>query len=171
MVEQRTERWLRQPIEVVLPTRLFVGGAKVLAVLIHLVMLVVGMVIALVSAHAAERSRTEGIGTMGVELGAALWFGGAVSLGIRRAPTVLRVLIIGLVGLCGAVVVASALLLDWTGAGLSLAMEFGVGAIAVAVIDVVILGVVHSRIESFAHTPADGSGRRLRFIVRRWTSV
>ena len=61
--------------------------------------------------------------------------------------------IIGLVGLCGAVVVASALLLDWTGAGLSLAMEFGVGANAVAVIDVVILGVVHNRIESFANTP------------------
>lgn len=151
MAEQQTDRWLRQPIEVVLPTRLFVGGAKVLAILIPVVMLVVGLVIALVSAQAAERSRTEGLGTMGVELGAALWFGGAVSLGIRRAPTVLRVVIIGLVGLCGALVVASALLLDWTGAGLSLAMEFGVGAVAVAVIDVVILGVVHSRIESFAN--------------------
>lgn len=167
MVEQRTHRWLRQPIEVVLPTRLFVGGAKVLAVLIPVVMLVVGLVIALVSAHAAERSRTEGIGTMGVELGAALWFGGAVSLGIRRSPTVLRVLAIGLLGLSGLVLVGLALLLDWSGAGLSLAMEFGVGAIAVAVIDVVILGVVHSRIESFANTPTNASGRRLRFIVRR----
>ena len=106
MAEQQTDRWLRQPIEVVLPTRLFVGGAKVLTVLIPVVMLVVGLVIALVSAHAAERPSTEGIGTMGIELGAALWFGGAVSLGIRRAPTVLRVVIIGVVGLCGAVVVA-----------------------------------------------------------------
>ncbi len=166
MAEQRTDRWLRQPIEVVLPTYLFVRGAKVLAVLIPAVMLVVGLVIALVSAHAAERPSTEGIGTMGVELGAALWFGGAVSLGIRRGPTVLRVLMIGLLGFGGALLVGFALLLDWTGAGLGLAMEFGVGAIAVAVIDVVVLGVVHRRLESFAHTP-DAGERRLRFIVRR----
>ena len=166
MGEQRIYRWLRQPIEVTLPTRLFVRGAKVLAVLLPVVMLVVGLVVALVAAHAAERPSTEGIGTMGVELGAALWFGGAVSLGIRRSPTVLRVLMIGLLGLAGALLSGFALLMDWSGAGLGLAMEFGVGAVAVALIDVVILGVVQSRIESFAHTP-DGAGRRLRFIVRR----
>lgn len=165
MVEQHTQRWLRQPIQVVLPTHLFVRGAKVLAVLIPVVMLMVGLVVALVSAHAAERPNTEAIGTMGVELGAALWFGGAVALGARRAPTVLRVLMIGLLGLGGVALICLALLLDWTGAGLSLAMEFGVGAVAVAVIDVVILGVVHSRLESFAHAPGAGE-RRLRFIVR-----
>ena len=126
-----------------------------MAVLIPVAMLVVGLVIAVVAAHAAEHPATEGVGSMGIELGAALWFGGAVSLGIRRGPTVLRVLMIGLLGLVGALLVGCALLLDWTGAGLSLAMEFGVGAIAVSVIDVVVLGVVHSRIDSFANAPHD----------------
>ena len=169
MAEHRTDRWLQQPIEIVLPTRIFVRGAKVLAVLIPVVMLVVGFVVAVVSAHAAERPNTEGIGTMGVELGAALWFGGAVSLGIRRSPNVLRVLMIALMGLSGALLVGVALLMEWSGAGLSLAMEFGVGALAVAVIDVVVLGVFHSRIETFAHATdgPDGAGRRLRFVVRR----
>ena len=156
MAAQRIEPWLRRPIHVVLPTHLFVRGARVLAVLIPSVMLLVGLVVALVSAHAAERPNTEGVGSMGIELGAALWFGGAVSLGIRRGPTVLRVLMIGLLGFCGMVLVGLALVRDWTGAGLSLAMEFGVGAVAVAVIDVVILGVVHGRIESFAHAPDAG---------------
>ena len=64
MAERRTGRWLRQPIDVVLPTRLFVRGARVLALLLPVVMVVVGLVGALVAAHAAERGAPPGARTL-----------------------------------------------------------------------------------------------------------
>ena len=143
------------PTRVALPVHRLRGVAAMLANGIPLAMMAAGVTLALVAAGAAERPSTEGVGTMGVELGAALWFGGAVAFGVRRAPTLLRVLLIVLAGLTGAGLVVVALVRGWSGAGLALAMEFGVGAFAVAVIDVALLGVVHGRIDKLAGDSAD----------------
>lgn len=119
------------------------------------VLAVVGLTLALGSAVLAERGPTEAVGTLGVELGAAMWFGGAVTLGARRGATVGRALALLGLATTGAVLIALALVLGWTGAALSLAMEFGVGAVAVAVIDVLLLGLVQSRLERLGDLPDD----------------
>ena len=92
----------------------------------------------------------EGIGTLGVEAGAAIWFGGAVTLGAQRTTTVLRGLLLVLLGAVGIALIAAALTLGWGGAPLTLAMEFGVGAVAVVLVDVVLLGILHPGIERLA---------------------
>ena len=121
-------------------------AARALTVVVPTVLAVVGLVLALASAVLAERGPTEAVGTLGVELGAAMWFGGAVTLGARRGATVGRALALLGLAASGAVLIALALAFSWTGAALSLAMEFGVGAVAVAVIDVLLLGLVQARL-------------------------
>lgn len=91
----------------------------------------------------------------GVEVGAVLWFAGAVTLGARAKATVLRAVALLLTALAGAALIVTALVRGWTGAGLGLAMEFGVGALAIPVIDVVLLGFLHSRLDQFAFAPDD----------------
>ena len=137
----------RDAAEVTVPVNTLRKPFAVLAVALPIAMMCVGAVGALVAAHAAEHDRTEQVGTLGVELGAVLWFGGAVALGVRASATVLRIVALVLTALAGVALVAVALVRSWTGAGLSLAMEFGVGALAVSVIDVVLLGFVHARID------------------------
>jgi hypothetical protein len=51
--------------------------------------------------------------------------------------------------------VVLAVLLDWDGPALTLAMEFGVGSMAVAVIDVVLLGILHPGLEGYASRSED----------------
>jgi hypothetical protein len=146
---------LDRPVQVELP----VGGlrrpAAFVALVLPIAMMVIGLVGAVVSAQRAERPDTEAIGTLGVELGAVLWFGGAITLGGRRGPTVLRIIGLVAMALSGMALIAVALLRSWTGAGLSLAMEFGVGAFAAAVIDVVLLGVVHHHVAEFSRSTPD----------------
>lgn len=141
---------LDRPVQVELP----IGGlrrpAAVVALAVPIAMMVVGLVGAVVSAHRAEQPTTEAVGTLGVELGAVLWFGGAITLGARSGATVLRIFGLVAMALSGAALIAVALVRSWTGAGLSLAMEFGVGAFAAAVIDVVLLGVVHRHVDEFS---------------------
>ena len=96
---------------------------------------------------------TEAAGTLATELGAALWFGGVLTLGARSGATVGRA--IGLAGLAlgGALLVALAWFLAWEGAALALAMELGVGAVAVAVLDVLLLGLLYGGLTRIADTP------------------
>jgi hypothetical protein len=174
-------RWLLRPIRVELPGRLGqirlptevsvpVTRAKrpagFLATGLPLILMAGGIVLALVAADWAEQPDRDGIGALGVEAGAALWFAGAISLGLRRAPTVLRMFGLAVTAVVGVLLVTLALVLDWSGAALTLAMEFGVGALAVVVIDVLLLGILHPRIEHFA----DDAGEpvvRIGF-VRSW---
>lgn len=142
--------WARRPVTIELPVVLWSRPARALARWIPLVMMAAGILIAVLSAAAAERPATEGIGSLGVEAGAALWFGGAVTIGVRARPTILRVVFLAGTGLAGMLLVALALARGWTGAGLALAMEFGVGAVAIAVIDTVLLGIVHPRLQDVA---------------------
>lgn len=141
---------LGAPLDLDLSLRPLTGPISAVARTIPVVMVVVGFVVAGVGASASQRPETEGIGTMGVEVGAALWFGGAVVLGARRSATVLRALLLFVTALAGIAVVALALLAGWHGAALDLAMEFGVGAVAVAVIDILFLSIVQPRLEGLA---------------------
>ena len=174
--EGRDEPWYDRPLAIAvadrartLPTQLAVPigavrrPASVLAIVLPVVMMVVGLSTALACAALAEKPSTEGIGTFGVEAGAALWFAGAVTLGGRRSPTVLRGVLLGLTTIVGVALVAASLLLGWSGAALGLAMEFGVGCIAVAVIDVIIIGVVYSTLDA-----ASRAGRDDVVTVRLW---
>jgi hypothetical protein len=105
------------------------------------------VVVAVGSAVLAEEPSTEGIGTFGVEAGAALWFGGAVALSLRSTSARHLLLVLG-AGAVGALLVAISLVLGWSGAALALAMEFGVGALAVVVIDVIVLGRVQPGLDA-----------------------
>ena len=147
-------RW-RDPLLVELPVARLRRPFGVLVVVVPIVLMVVGITMAVVSAAAAEHDDLEGIGTFGVELGAVLWFGGAVTLGARAKATVLRALTLFLTAAAGAALIVVALVRDWTGAGLGLAMEFGVGALAIPVIDVVLLGFLHARLDQLAYGPDD----------------
>gem|GEM_PF-3017500 len=147
-------RW-RDPFLVELPVARLRRPFGVLVFVVPIALMVVGITLALLSAVAAERPDTEGIGSLGVELGAVLWFGGAVTLGARASATVLRAVALVLTALVGAGLIAVALVREWTGAGLALAMEFGVGALAIPVIDVVLLGFLHGRLDHLAHGPED----------------
>jgi hypothetical protein len=174
-------RWLLRPIRVELPGRLGhirlptevsvpVTHAKrpagFLAAGLPVILMAGGIVIAVLAADWAEQPDREGFGALGVEAGAALWFAGAISLGLRRAPTVLRVFGLAATAAIGVLLVALALALDWSGATLTLAMEFGVGALAVVVIDVLLLGILHPRIEHFADDTTEPVVR-IRF-VKSW---
>lgn len=157
---------LRRPFQVQLPWLPVADGGRTVEVpvgvlrrpaalvawLVPIVMMVVGLVVAVLAAVAAERERTEGIGTLGTELGAALWFAGAVVWGARRRATVARAALLALVLVLGLVLIGMALVRGWSGAGLSLAMEFGVGMVAVAVLDVVLIGIL-DQLRSFARRP------------------
>jgi hypothetical protein len=117
--------------------------ARLTATLLLLALMVVGVSVAIVSALAAQRDSTEAIGTLGTELGAAMWFAGAVTWGGRRGATVGRAALLVATFLAGLALILTALLADWSGARLDLAMEFGVGMLAVPVIDVVVIGLLH----------------------------
>lgn len=146
----------RLPSQITVPVDPLRRRAKTIAFVIPVLLMVVGITVALVSARRAERPATEAVGSLGVEAGAALWFAGAVSLGIRNSPTLQRVAVLAATAIAGMALIALALVRGWSGAGLTLAMEFGVGAVAVAVIDVVLLGLIHRHLEHFAHGP-DGT--------------
>ncbi len=143
------------PAEVAVKVNTLRRPFALLAVMLPLAMMIIGSVGAVLAAHAAEHDRTEQVGTLGVELGAVLWFGGAVVLGARASATVLRIVALVLTALAGMALVAVALVRSWTGPGLSLAMEFGVGALAVSLVDVVLLGIVHARIDQFGSARDD----------------
>ena len=133
--------------ELAVPVNTLRKPFAMLALALPVAMMIVGAGGAVLAAHAAERPTTEQVGTLGVELGAVLWFGGAVALGARASATVMRAAALVVTALAGVALVAVALLRSWTGAGLSLAMEFGVGALAVSLIDVVLLGFLHAGIQ------------------------
>jgi hypothetical protein len=152
--------WWRIPIRVQLPWSADAGPAEVsvgvgpvqraartAAVVIPWVLVVLGSALAVTAAFVLERDLGDAAGGLAIELGAALWFAGVLTLGARRGATVGRVVALAALALAGAALVAVALLAGWSGAALDLALEFGVGAVAVAVIDVVLLGTLHSRLE------------------------
>lgn len=92
----------------------------------------------------------------GAELGAALWFASAVAAGSRRGATVGRGLLLVLTFVAGAALIVSALALGWRGAALALAMELGVGMLAVPIIDVVLIGALHQRLDDFGRRGPGG---------------
>jgi hypothetical protein len=152
--------WWRVPLRVQLPwsadaapTEVSVGVgpvqrvARVAAVVIPWVLVVLGSALAVAAAVVIERDLSDAAGGLGIELGAALWFAGVLALGARRGATVGRIVALAVLALAGAALVAVAVLAEWSGAALDLALEFGVGAMAVAVIDVVLIGTLHSRLE------------------------
>jgi hypothetical protein len=141
---RRAERLLAAPLTAV------PYAAHVVLVVVPAVMVVLGLAMAIGGAVLEDRDGTEAMGALGVELGAAIWFGGTLTLGARRRPTVARGVFLGLLALSGLALIAAALVGGWDGAALTLAMEFGVGAVAVAAIDVVLLGVLYGALESIA---------------------
>lgn len=124
--------------------------ARILVVLLPAALAVVGLVLALAGAALSERAGAEAVGTLGLEVGAAMWFAGAVSLGARPRPTVLRIALLAVTGLGGLALIGVAIVDGWSGVALDLAMEFGVGAVAVVVLDIVILGVLQARLDHLA---------------------
>jgi hypothetical protein len=144
---------VQQPSEV----RVSVAGAqqvaRLLSVLIPALMIGVGLTLAVTGAVLAERPGTEAEGSFGVEFGAALWFGGTLVLGARRRATLGRLVALAVLALGGVVLIAASVWLQWTGAALALAMEFGVGAVAVALIDVALLGTIQAGVEKAADAP------------------
>ena len=126
--------------------------ARVLVIVLPAVLGVVGLAIALAGALLSTREGTEAIGTLGLEVGAAMWFAGAVTLGARPGPTVLRIALLALTGIGGLSLIGVALVAGWSGVVLDVAMEFGVGAVAVVVLDIVILGVLQARLDRLTVT-------------------
>jgi hypothetical protein len=126
--------------------------ARVIGIVLPAVLAFVGLVIALGGAALSTRDATEAIGTMGLEIGAAMWFAGAVTLGARPRPTVLRIALLALTGIGGVWLIGTALVGGWSGVALDVAMEFGVGAVAVVMLDIVILGVLQARLDRLAVT-------------------
>jgi hypothetical protein len=128
-----------------------VGGlqraARVAALVIPWVLVVLGSALAIAAAVVIERGLSDAAGGLGIELGAAMWFAGVLTLGARRGATVGRIVALAFLAVSGALLVVVAIRAGWSGAALDLALEFGVGAVAVAVIDVVLLGTLHSRLE------------------------
>jgi hypothetical protein len=137
--------------------RVVTTTARLLTIVIPTMIAIVGLSLALVASVLADRDSTEAIGTLGIELGAAMWFAGAIVVGGRPHPTVLRITLLAAAALGGVLLVATALLAGWTGTALDLAMEFGVGAVAIVVLDVIILGVVQSRLDQLAQSTDVGS--------------
>jgi hypothetical protein len=123
-------------------------ASRAVAVAVLWIVVVAGTGIAVVAA-AFEQRGNEVVGTFGVEFGAALWFGGVVALGARRGATVARALLLVGLALGGAGLIVVAVVLGWSGAGLGLAMEFGVGAMAVPFVDVLLLGVLYRTIDQY----------------------
>jgi hypothetical protein len=124
--------------------------ARLLVVVVPSVLAIVGLTLALAAAAVAEQTDAEAMSALGLEVGAAMWFAGAVTLGARPSPTALRIGLLAATGLAGLALIAVALIGQWSGVALDLAMEFGVGAVAVVVLDVVILGVLQARLDQYA---------------------
>jgi hypothetical protein len=139
--------------EVALTVRGHRPVARVVRVVVPVVAMVAGAVLAVGGAVLAEREATEAVGTLATELGAAVLFAGAVLLVVSRVPTVGRVVVLVASALAGAVAVVAALAFGWEGAALSLAMELGVAAVALLVIDVVLMGLVFPRLDELASGP------------------
>ena len=129
-------------------------AANVVVVVLPATLASIGLVMALLGGLLAQRGTTEAVGTLAIEIGAAMWFAGAVTLGARPRPTVLRVVLLCATGLGGLALIAAALVGAWSGVALDLAMEFGVGAVAVVVLDFWILGVVQTNLDRLARRPA-----------------
>jgi hypothetical protein len=111
------------------------------------ILIVVGLSVAILSATVIEEATTEGIATLGVEAGAALWFGGAVAWSLQRT-TVGRALLVIASAVAGIGLITLALTRGWSGPLLDLSMEFGVGALAIVVIDVVVLGALRPGLDA-----------------------
>jgi hypothetical protein len=139
------------------PVTLPVAGvsrvAGAVTVVLPTVLAVVGIVLAVAGAALAERPGTEAVGTLATELGAALWFGGILTLGARSGATVGRALGLGALALGGLLLIGLAVVSGWEGAELALAMELGVGAVAVAVLDVLLLGLLYGGLTRLADAP------------------
>ena len=131
------------------------ASAKALTIVIPIVMVVVGAILAVASAIAAQEDATESIGAFGLEFGAALWFGGALTLGARPRPTVRRLVLFASVTLGALGLILAALIGSWSGAALDLSMEFGVGLLAVVVIDLVLLRFAHGYLDVIAAVEGD----------------
>jgi hypothetical protein len=127
--------------------------ARILVVVLPAALAVVGLAVALAGAALSSRDGTEAIGTLGLEVGAAMWFAGAVTLGARPGPTVLRIALLVATGVGGLSLIGVALVAGWSGVGLDVAMEFGVGAVAVVVLDFIILGVLQARLDRLTANP------------------
>jgi hypothetical protein len=148
-------RWLRQlelPVQSELAGKAVTGTARVVVLVFPAILAAIGLILALVAGMLAQRDSTEAVGTLGIEVGAAMWFAGAVTVGARPRPTVLRVVLIGATGLGGLVLITAALFGAWSGVALDLAMEFGVGAVAIVVLDLLILGVIQENLERIARS-------------------
>lgn len=146
-------RWLRRAVEPVpaeLAGKVVTVAAGIVAVVLPLVLASFGLVVALVGGLLAQRDATEVVGTLGIEVGAAMWFAGAVTLGARPRPTVLRAVVLGVTGIVGLGLIVAAFTNSWSGVALDLAMEFGVGAVAVVALDVLILGVIQANLDRLA---------------------
>lgn len=146
-------RWLRRmdlSVQTELAGRAVNGAARVVGVVLPAALACIGLVVALAAGVLAQQASTEAVGTLGIEIGAAMWFAGAVTLGARPRPTVLRVVLICATGVGGLALIAAALIGAWSGVALDLAMEFGVGAVAVVVLDMLILGVVQAHLDRLA---------------------
>lgn len=145
--------WLRRAVEPVpadLAGKVVNVAAGIVAVVLPLVLATVGLGVALAGGLLAQRDATEAVGTLGIEVGAAMWFAGVVTLGARPRPTVLRVVALGVMGVAGLALIGAAFANSWSGVALDLAMEFGVGAVAVVVLDVLILGVIQANLDRLA---------------------
>jgi hypothetical protein len=97
-----TPRWLRQlelPVQSELAGKAVTGTARVVVLVFPAILAAIGLIVALVAGMLAQRDSTEAVGTLGIEVGAAMWFAGAVTVGARPRPTVLRVVLIGATGL------------------------------------------------------------------------
>jgi hypothetical protein len=141
------------PSQVSVPVGPVQTAARTAARTIPWVLVVLGATVSLVAAFVIERDLGDAVGGLGVELGAALWFAGALTLGARQGATVRRAVALLALALAGVVLVVLAFVLDLSGAALDLALEYGVGAVAVAVIDVVLLGTLHARLERLGDAP------------------
>ena len=147
--------------------------ARIVRAVIPVALMVLGGVLAVVAAILAERPDTEGVGTLGTELGAAIWFAGAMLYVVGRVPTIGRALTLVGAAAAGLILIATALALAWDGAALALAMEFGVAAVVLLVIDVVLMGLIYPRVEALATGSDRGvvtlrlGGRSTRVEARR----
>jgi hypothetical protein len=121
------------------------GRAAIVAFLLGLA--VGGLALAVAGALVADRTDADAVGALGLEAGAAMWFAGAVTLGARPKPTLLRLVLLAATGVGGLALIVAAFVGDWSGVALDLAMEFGVGALAIVVLDIAILGIVQTSLD------------------------
>jgi hypothetical protein len=161
---------LARPLRVELPVQLLRRPARAVSMVLLVVLMTGGVALAVVAAVAAETDHWEGLGTFGTELGAALWFAGAVAWGARRGATVARAALLGGMFVLGLALIAAALVGDWSGSALSLAMEFGVGLLAVPLIDVVLIGAFYGGLQHYADADTEDSVV-LKLGGEHWVSI